>query len=150
MRPVHAALPIPRRRGVALLLALLAVLIIGTLIGTTSWQIMANRRLARMRQHELQAAWLARAGVELACARLLGDPAHYTGETLEPIPNSRLRIQVKNQNNSPHLFEIVSESRYPVDHSEEMRRSLTCRVRREVNAGKTCIEIDSPVMPSED
>jgi len=132
------------------LLALMAVLIIGALIGTTSWQIMANRRLARMRQNELQAAWLARAGVELASAHLLTDPASYAGESLELIPQSRLRIQVKNPKNSPDLFEIISESRYPVEHADEMRRSLTCRVRRETNGGKTRIEFDSPLMPSED
>jgi len=150
MRHANAPQHSQRRRGVALLLALLAILIIGALIGTTSWQIMANRRLTRMRQNELQATWLARAGVELACAHLLSEPTGYTGESVQPLPQARVDIRVKTQKNSPDRFEITSEARYPVEHSDEMRRSLSCRIKRSTSAGQTRIEMETPVGPTDD
>src|SRR5918911_63539 len=94
------------RRGVALLAALVTLSLVSVVLVAVSWQITANRRLAERRQHQLQADWLARAGVELAVGRLLADPDKYTGESVELLPRSQVRIQVQKEPGVANAFRV--------------------------------------------
>jgi hypothetical protein len=135
------------RRGVALLMVLLTLAFISVLLGAISWQILVNRRVTKFRQHQIQAAWLARAGVELACSRLLTEPVNYTGESVDLMPNSQLRIQVQSEPKSPNSFRVVSEARFPQDARGSVLRSITCRMRRATKDGKVHIEIEAVQEP---
>jgi hypothetical protein len=64
-------------------------------------QHLAGRRQLDHREKQLQADWLARAGVELAAARLLTGPAGYTGEELSPLSGSQVRITVRREPDAP-------------------------------------------------
>jgi len=86
--------PLRPRRGIAAVWALVVLAVLTVVIGVITWQSVTGFRRADHRQAQLQALWLARSGVELAAARLLANPAGYTGETLELIPRSQVRIEV--------------------------------------------------------
>jgi hypothetical protein len=124
------------------LVVLLLLAVIAMLLAAISWQIAANRRRAEHRQHQLQAAWMARAGVELACARLLTDPADYQGETVEPMPRSQVRIKVQKEKGDRFL--ITSEGRYPADAHAAVVRSITRRVQRTADGDRVVIEVVHP------
>lgn len=99
------------RRGIALLFLVMFLTIISVLLGSVSMQILVNRRVVEQRQNQLQATWLARSGLEVATARLRTDKK-YTGETLELLPDSQVRVQVdatKDKGTS-----ITSEGKYRV------------------------------------
>jgi hypothetical protein len=129
------------RRGVAAIWALVVLSVLTTVLAATTWQVMAGRRLLDRRQDQLQAAWLARAGVELAAARLLTNPAGYKGESLELIPGSQIRIEVRSEPGSPDIFLVTSEARKPKDGSRPVVRSVTHRLRRSTEKDRARIEV---------
>jgi type II secretory pathway pseudopilin PulG len=129
------------RRGVALLATLVALTVISLLMVAITWQIVANRRMLERRQHQAQASWLARAGVEAAAARLLANPADYKGETLELIPQSKVQIKVQLEKNSPNTFTITSEARYPADIPNGVARLVTQRFRRVLDEKTIRLEV---------
>src|SRR5918911_233524 len=102
MKRAHPA----ARTGVALLGALAALSVVSVVMVAVSWHLTANRRLAERRQHQLQADWLARAGVELAVGRLLTDADKYTGESVELLPRSQVRIQVQKEPGVANAFRV--------------------------------------------
>src|SRR4051794_17799207 len=132
--------PAPRR-GVALIGALVALSVVSVVLVATGWHFAANRRLAERRQHQLQAAWLARAGVELAAGRLLTDPGEYTEESVELLPRSRVRLTVRREPGAPNSFRVVSEARYPADAPTAVVRSLTRLVRRKAGGAGVRLEV---------
>ena len=131
----HRQTPSTARVGAALLVVVVVLAMVGVAMGITAWQITANHRLLAEREHELQALWLARAGVEVAAARLLMDPANYTGEAVELYPHSEVRIRVTPDGSSLSTFHVTSEARYSEDASRPVVRSVECEVRR-VTDGK--------------
>jgi hypothetical protein len=86
-----------RRRAVAAMWMLVVLVVLMAVMGTTTWQHLTARRLLDRRHQQLQAAWLARAGVELAAARLLSNPADFTGESVALLPGTQVRITVQNE-----------------------------------------------------
>jgi hypothetical protein len=103
------------RSGVVSLWVLIVLAIVTALIATTSWQYVAARRMLRNRENRLQADWLARAGVELASARLQTDPKDYRRQTIELLPNGRIEIEVTTTGEVPDTFEVSSVASYPAD-----------------------------------
>lgn len=118
------------RRGVASIWALVVLSVLGLILAATTSQILANRRFLERRQHQIQSAWLAQAGVELAAARLLADPKGYEGESVELIPGSKVHIEVKVEPKTPEIFQVVSEAHYPATGNEMVSRQQTRRFRR--------------------
>ena len=93
----------------------------------------AFRSLSRWldrRQNQMQAVWLARSGLELAATRLLSNPAGYSGESYQLIPESEIRIQVQRDSDSANSYSVTSEARYPTSGTAVVVRSLTRRLRR--------------------
>lgn len=133
----------PSRRGLALLGALVVLGLIAALMATIAALMVANRRLEERREASLQAGWLARAGVELAIARLLERPDNYTGETVEPIAQAKVQISVKPADDKD-TFQVTSEARYPSDGPTAATRTLTLRVRRTTAEGKVRAEVLPP------
>ncbi|MFO0930266.1 MAG: hypothetical protein U0736_25115 [Gemmataceae bacterium] len=131
------------RRGAALLVVLVALTLITTLMVTVGSLMVANRRLEDRRAEALQATWLARAGADLALARLLERPEKYPGETVEPIAQGKVEVTVK-PGDEKDTFQVTSEARYPADRPSASSRTVTLRVRRTVADGKVRVEVLPP------
>jgi hypothetical protein len=71
--------------------------VLTAVVGAITWQHLTARRLLDQRHQQLQAVWLARAGLELAAARLLADPAGYTEESVALLPEAQVRITVRSE-----------------------------------------------------
>jgi Tfp pilus assembly protein PilX len=141
MRRTHAAADVSPRRGVALVIVLAILAMISLFMATITAQILSNRRTVEHRGQQLQAAWLARAGIERACSRLLSDPAKYTGESIELMPNSQLRIEIQPDPKSKDTFLITSEAFYPADNPHGIKRLLARRLHRVSEGPRAHVEV---------
>src|SRR6266496_2220235 len=113
MKKPRSVRPSTSRRGAALMVAVVALAVVSVVSASVVWNCLAGRRLLDQRQHQLQAEWLARSGLELAAARLLADPAGYKGESVELIPGALVRIEVRTEQAAPNVFRVTSEGRFP-------------------------------------
>ncbi|GEM_PF-1599564 len=129
------------RRGLAVIGAILALAVLAMIMATVAGQILAQRRMLEHRHYELQADWLARAGVERGAARLLADPSNYDGETVEPISFGQVRIDVAKVEGTTDTFRIEAESRYPVDATDLAVRTATRRFRRVADGDRVRLEV---------
>jgi hypothetical protein len=118
-----------------------ALALVSVVSAAVVWQCLAGRRLLGHRQHELQADWLARAGVELAADRLLADPAGYTGESAEPIPGAEVRVEVRAEPGSANVFRVTSTARFPRDGPDTVLRSATRSFRRTSRGDRVGLEV---------
>jgi hypothetical protein len=131
----------PRRSGIAILWALVVLAVLGVTSATAAWQIGAARRALEWRHHRLQAQWLARAGCELAAARLLADPAGYAGESVEPITDGQVHIVVEKDPAKPDTYRVRCEATYPVGDRAAASRAVTRSMTRRTDGGTTRIEV---------
>lgn len=131
----------PPRRGAALILVLVTLGVIGAILATTAAQVRSGRLSIECRRHQLQAAWLARSGIELACAKLLPAPAGYAGETVEILSGGRVHVHVHTDPKDAERYRIESEARYPADSPNVVLRRCACTVRRVTGAGGARLEI---------
>jgi hypothetical protein len=158
-----------RRRGVAAVWMLVVLAILSAVVMATTWQHLAARRMLDQRHKQLQADWLARAGVELVVERLLSKPGDYSGETLTPLPGSKVQITVRSEpflpfvgcqvvglsgsapgallgaatlNTKPagSIFLVTSEARYRAEEPLVVVRSLSARFQRVVDKDRVRLE----------
>jgi hypothetical protein len=127
-------------------LVVLAVLAVTT--ATAAWQFGAARRGLAWRHNRLQAEWLARSGCELAAARLLADPADYTGETVELIPEAKVVVVVEKDAAKPDTFRVRCEASYPVGERTEVSRAVVRTVTRHADGDRTRIEMTAAGEPA--
>ena len=125
------------RRGAALAVVILVLVIFSSLLVSITWQIMTNRRQLDRRDQRQQCLWAARSGIEIAAAHLLSNP-DYRGETVELIPLAQVRITV-NRDPKADMFEITSEARFPRDAGDSPICSLTRRFQRLVDNGRVTL-----------
>src|SRR5438105_7071194 len=129
------------RTGAAVMWALVIMVVLGVMMSTAVWQFGAARQVLERRQNALQALWLARSGAELAVARLLADGDAYTGEKIELIPDSDLRITVEKDAADQTKFRIRCEARYPSDGRTSMPRALSWNAVRQTDSKSIRLEI---------
>ena len=141
MKRMHSAGDVSPRHGVALVIVLAILSMISFFMVTITAQILSNRRTVEHRGQQLQAAWLARAGIERACSRLLSDPAKYTGESIELMPNSQLRIEIQPDPKSKDTFLVTSEAFYPADNPHGVKRLLARRLQRVPDGPRARVEV---------
>jgi Tfp pilus assembly protein PilX len=141
MTRMHSAGDVSLRRGVALVILLTILSMISLFMMTITAQILSNRRTVEHRGQQLQAAWLARAGMERACSRLLSDPAKYTGESIELVPNSELHIEIQRDPKSKDTFLVTSEAFYPADNPHGVKRLLARRLHRIPDGARAHIDV---------
>jgi hypothetical protein len=127
----------PRRRGVATIWAITVFAVVTTLTAVLTKQLLTDRQNIERRRQMAQTTWLARAGVELAAEHLLRDPDGYKGETIEPVPRSQLRIEVRTE--KPDILLVTSEAHFPTDDRAAVK-TMTHRFRRTVDKGKATLE----------
>lgn len=132
------------KNGLAIMVAVVTLVVLSLLMSAIAWQLLANRRMLDHREYQLQAELLARAGVEHAAARLLASPDGYEGETLQLIPASSVTIEVNAEPDSPGMFQISCSARYPTDAVDYVTRSVTRRVKRQVEGDHVQLISNSP------
>jgi type II secretory pathway pseudopilin PulG len=130
---------ISQRRGVALMGVVVAIAVLSVLLTAVTWQNLANRKLVQRRHHQLQSAWLARAGMETAVARILHDPG-YKGEETKTLESAKVKITVVPVKGQASVYQIISEARFPDNNVEGVVRSITRRFRRIVDGNKVRFE----------
>lgn len=141
MNPTPAFNQRSRRTGIAVLWALVVLSVLSATSATAAWQFTTARRRLEARQYRMQVQWLARAGAEVAAARLLADPADYAGEALELLPDSQVRISVTKDAARPDAYRIECEARYPVSGPGASTHYLTRSATRKTEGTKVRIEL---------
>jgi hypothetical protein len=96
-----------------MMLAAVALAILATMLAALAWEMTEDSRVLEQQRNRLQATWLARSGVELAGSRLLAGAREYTGESVEPIPKSLVRVEVRARPGRPQSFEVTCTAHYP-------------------------------------
>ena len=92
--------------------ALVVLAVVTAMSAAAIGQFIAARRQIDAHRNRLQADWLARAGYEIAVAKLLMDPDAYTGETVKPIAGGEVKIVVKPDAAKKGVYHIESEAHY--------------------------------------
>jgi Tfp pilus assembly protein PilX len=126
----------PRRRGLTAVAVLVCLIVITMISGAALKVGLARRQELRTEEHQLQAEWLAEAGIQRGLARLAADPA-YAGETWE-IPARELdspdpalvTITVGRAPGDDKHQEIRSQADYPREPSRRARYTKALSVVR--------------------
>ena len=122
-----------RRQGVALVMALVVMAILAVILTVVTRQIVSQRHTLHHRHRQLQAEWLARAGVELAAARLLEDPTAFAQENHDLLPDAMVRIVVEKAGQDMYTVTVEAELG-PKDEALMVRTSRS-RFRRAESDG---------------
>jgi len=115
------------RRGAALIIALVTLLVVMLVAGTVLRSLASAHRRTRQTQDEVQAQWLAEAAVArgLIQARSRAD---YAGETWRPSIStdnpSVAEIRIERTTDSPKSLKVVVQAHYP---DREFRRASASR-----------------------
>ncbi len=125
-------LPHARRPGFGLMALLIALGIVTILLGSITLQVLINRKTLARHERRLQALWLARAGLEVAAAKVLDGADDYTGETVTLMPAGTVRIQVQREK---QIFRVTSEATYAINENMPIVREVS-RSYRLVGEGK--------------
>ncbi|MBN1588145.1 MAG: hypothetical protein JW888_01380 [Pirellulales bacterium] len=72
--------PRSKRRGIAVVFALVCLVVVSVLLGVVTRTALVQRQAAHNEGRRTQAAWLAESALDRAAARLAADP-DYSGET---------------------------------------------------------------------
>lgn len=110
-----------QRKGIAVMIVLVALAVLAVLMATLTAQVMMNRRAVNQRQQQVQAAWYARAGIDIA-AQKIANRADYTGETLNLAENARVLIRVERKDTTLTVTsEATVEGEHPVTREAQRR-----------------------------
>jgi type II secretory pathway component PulK len=110
------------RRGAALVVALLTLMVVVLISGAVLQSLLVARRQSLAIEHELQAMWLAEAALERATNRLQHDSA-YNGETWAVAVTKHdakdaegsIEIRVKQSAAAPADQQITARATFPTD-----------------------------------
>jgi type II secretory pathway component PulK len=121
----------------ALVVALVTLAALSVIISGVAVQLFAQRQSLTQRHNQLQATWLARAGVELAAARLLDKPAPFSEDNQELLAKASVRIVVEKE--GPEVYSVRAEAKVgPPDRL--VVRTAQARFRRMTSGGIVRLE----------
>ena len=113
------------RRGYTMLLVLVCLTLFAAMMGAIVRQGLMSKRFLERRETQLQAYWLAEAGLEHAAGLLLADPKDQKLAE-EIVPGSLVRIEVRHLEFRPDTYAITSEAVFSENESDK----ATATVRR--------------------
>jgi type II secretory pathway component PulK len=125
------------RPGVALIMVIVCLAFLAIMIAAVVRHGLDQKRYLDQRTRRAQAYWLAQAGIEHAAARLLSGGKSYTGEVLQILPQSEVRIRVESRQDRPDTFQMTSEATYPKGELERASSSVSRTFRLKREGGKT-------------
>jgi hypothetical protein len=137
-----------QRQGVAVLWVLFVLTMISAVMGLTLKDFYANRSFLDQRQKRLQADWLARAGIELATARLLKSDKPFKADVNDLVANSSVRVEVTASPGSKDTFVLTSDARFPTNDAHPVIRTQTRRIRRVADQGRVRLEVVQDSAPA--
>jgi type II secretory pathway pseudopilin PulG len=123
---------------------LVVLAVASALLGTVAAQLLTNRRELDRQQQRTRSLWLARSGIELAAGRLLTDPDGYRGETVEVVPGSRVRVEVRTEGAGTNTYHVTSAVLHTGTASGPDAFTLTRRFKRTAEGGKVRLEGVAP------
>ena len=124
------------RPGVALIMVIVCLAILAIMMTAVVRHGLDQKRYLDQRTRRAQAYWLAEAGIEHAAAQLLAKGKSYTGETLQIIPQSEVRIRVEPGPNRPDSFLITSDATFPRDETERASSTASRSFHRKRDGSK--------------
>jgi hypothetical protein len=127
------------RRGVALVMALVLIAVLSLILGVVTLQVVSERKLIHDRQRHLQAAWLARSGVELAAARLLKSPDGFKAIEEKLLADAKVAITVEKTDKG--LYTVSVEAEVGPEEEKLSTSTANVRLRRIENEGRMRIQI---------
>ncbi len=122
------------RRGAALIVALVLLMLIGMVSAAFVRAGVARRRQSAMAERRAQADWLAESALDRAAVRLESDDT-YDGETWN-IPaddlggrgTAAVRIEVENVADAPRRRRVNVQAEYPLGSDRRARRSRSITI----------------------
>ena len=126
------------RRGAILIMAIVAMAVLSVVLTVLVAQVVAQRQMVRQRHRQLEAEWLARAGVELAAARLLQSSNAFDDAKQVLLPDSKVRILVEKAEGES--FNVTVEAEVGLADGRSVRRDVTSRFRRTEKDGAVKLE----------
>jgi hypothetical protein len=127
-----------RRIGVALVLALAVMAVLTVVLSVLAVQVVSQRQMVRQRHKQLQADWLARAGVELAAARLLKNPGGFNEVHNELVPDATVRVTVEKTDGDDYL--VTADAAVSAEEGSPVERTASARFRRTESGGLVRLE----------
>ena len=125
------------RRGAALIAVLVAIAALTIILTVVTSQVFAQRKMVQARQHQLQADWLARAGVEWAADRLLQNPNAFTEEKTDLAPRGTVQIVV--EKGAANHFTITADASVGEKAGPAVARSHSVRFQRTDKGGEVLL-----------
>jgi type II secretory pathway component PulK len=122
------------RQGFALVVALVVMAVLSVLLSVVTVQVVSQRKLLVQRQRQLQAEWLARAGVEIAAARLLEKPEAFSDDKVKLLDDAKVRIAVEKAGST--TFDVKVDVEVGAKDESQVVRTLTARFEREEKEGR--------------
>ena len=116
-----------KRRGVALVVLLVLLVAIVSVMGTLTWNTVAQRKFHAQRLNRMQAEWLARGGIERARAQSARSEIPTKGEWRPLGERGLATIDV--QTNTNGALEVKCEATYPADEPRPVTREAKAILR---------------------
>jgi type II secretory pathway component PulK len=117
-----------KRRGAALVVALVCLVIVTALVGTMLVGAMRSGRQLRVERNLRQCELLLQAGLDRAAAQLTDSPATYAGETWD-VPSAEIggdaggQVTIQVTRPSDELPQVRVLAEYPLGSEHSIRRS---------------------------
>jgi type II secretory pathway component PulK len=127
---------------VALVTVLVVMVVVSVVLAVVTAQVVSQQRMVHQRQLQLQSEWLARAGVELAAARLLEEPGDFSEERRDLAPDARVRITVKKLDGEVYL--VTAEAEVGVQERPTVARTASVRFQRTEAGGSVRLQALPP------
>ena len=130
----------PRRNGIVLIAALICLMVSALAVANIFRLVRGQRRQAAQRVVELQAAWLADAGIQRALAQLAADPAYDEENWRVDVPFSRAvpggrpasnaagnvgQVQITVAHGDAESPRLTVVATYPLAAENQVRKSIT-------------------------
>src|SRR5262245_19720915 len=138
---VQLAASYEKRRGIALVMALVVMAVLTVILAFVAKEIVTQRLALEQRQRRLQAQWLARAGVEIAAARLLDGPEAFALEMNDVLADIALEIRAAKLGKD--LFAVITEAKIG-DEIQQTASSAQAQFHLSQRAGATRLKSVSP------
>lgn len=95
-----------RRRGIAIMFAVVVLAMLGAIAGTAIWQFLAGRHALERRANVIQARWLARSAASLTAAKLAEDRNAIPAESVDLLTGWNVQVQVEQPGTDKNLYRM--------------------------------------------
>ena len=130
---------LPRRRGAALMMAILCLSTLAIVFASLARLAVAERAQTRAEERRLRAGWLAEAGLERAWAKYAssrdyrGETWELSAQTLRGRDAATIHIVVEPIAGEPRTFRATARADYPRDGTARARQTRSALFPSEIS-----------------